>query len=221
MKLKTRSVCRLMIGLIGVVLLGTTVYGQGSTRVLMCNEKDSVRDTISYPRQSEIIDGQKYAVWRAFIDDEKGLYQLTVSSYSDFEIFILRKSREADSDWKEVSSTSFPKIKTNSSGGKVFSHSYNFFRSGLSDKGGFDFYIEALPKTPTATLTATWYTTNCGKSTGSGGSGSSGGGSGRGGAKPASACGWEPDPGIFGQPSSYTCKCNGKVSHPSKCSGKP
>ncbi|MEZ5426225.1 MAG: hypothetical protein R2747_08175 [Pyrinomonadaceae bacterium] len=216
MKLKTKTILRITVGLFGLIWLAAPAFGQGSTRVLLCNEKDTVRDVINFPRQAETFNGKEYAIWRAFIDDEKGTYKLTIWSYSDFEIAISRKSRARNSRWIKASSTSFPTTKTNSTGGKYYAHNFTVNRSGNSKTGGEDFFIAVLPKTPSAVLTATWYTSGC-DSSGGAGTGSSSSGP----TRPSNPCGWKVDYGVFGMPSGCTCECNGRAASPSKCGPKP
>lgn len=170
-----------------------------NTRVLVCNERNSVSDVMKFPSQARDIKTrngiESILEYKSFIGNDKGNYDLTITSDSDFDFEIFTKSRTRNSKWK-----------TKGDGEAVFSDRGNYyinqqyFKSVGFYSNGYDIAVGIFPLERQANVKFTWYTSNCEKSTSD---------------RSYSGCRIENGGGLFG--ATKKCVCNGVESAMSKC----
>ncbi len=197
---------------LAIAILSISTYAQKNNveRLLFCNERDSVHDRYSYPRDSGIVKTRngaiRYLEWRGFIGNQKGNYKLRISSYSNFGYKIQTRKNKRGARWQTVASGR--NALTATSGGNRFFKYDRLFKSSGFFSDGYRLAIFVYPLSRRANVSVSWYTTGCEKS------------------KPRrnrTKCVWNEEGGLFGIPGSgsWVCRCGGRVSNARRCGPKP
>lgn len=183
----------------------TIIKSQPGVNLLMCNEKDTVKTTYYYPRDAVEIKTNKgietVLEWRGIINNQKGKYNLLISSRSDFMFAKATREKVPNAKWKGAGN-GLRANPVNISGTNYFQHRKLFTSSGFFDNP-YEVLIRVGPKNSAqAEITFAWYTTDCED------------------AKPvpnvSTGCRWEN----AGHPPLGTgaaCVCNGNVVSNSRC----
>lgn len=179
-----------------------TIQSQAqSTRILYCNEKKSVSDVKSFPRQAIVTRTNRgsirYLEWNAFIGNDPGTYKMTISSKDDFAFQVFEKEGNPGKDWFELRRGT--KAFTKGTGyNKSFYFEYTFSSRGIYSEGS-EILIRVVPTVSNTNVGISWYTTGCRSSP-----------------PPKNDPNCRLSPGLYGL--GDECYCNGVKSDLKRCS---
>ncbi len=172
------------------------------TRLLLCNQKNTVQDTVRLPAGGIIAKGEKIAAWRYLVSKQKGVYRFSLSSDFPF-LIVVRRRTGTDGRWTVINSSKRSRTAPSKSGGATY-YFWNSLRftQRYEPKRNLEFTISARPSKLNQKFTARWYTSGCKKSEQD--------------PKTKDRCVWARSSTLFGV-SHYECRCGGKVVNKRRC----
>lgn len=186
-------------------MLAIVANGQ-TTSVLLCTEGQNMKAVKYFPSQKKsmrVRGGRnvEFLEWKAALGNDKGKYNLSVTSSSNFSINVWQKSRSRNSrGWERLTNYTPAVYIRARNGGRYYQYSRNFRVTSWYSEG-YDILIRAYPRTRQGTFTASWYTTNCEKKRAR-----------RNNSKRSAQCKWIYYGGnsVYGLGGNYYCNCRGK-----------
>lgn len=205
MRLKLKSFAKfLMIASAIISLFSISLKAQKATSIVLCNEKESFRVNVSYPRESTRYNGENFAAWHYLLDDAKGKYEFSLSSPSNFTIGVLQRIGR-NGKWTVLNkNNSQPSLVKNMRGANYVWNSLRINQTS-TQRENTEIYVRVKPTGSFQDFVGSWYTSGCENS------------------KPDTiiidnSCKWVGG-GIFGL--TMECRCGGVVSPASKCGKRP